>query len=111
MGRGEYLGEFEQLVILALLRLGNDGYGMEVRRELESTSGRSVTIGAVYATLDRLEQKGLLASRQTEPDARPGGRARRVFRVETAGIDALADTRQVFDRMWEGVSLPEETGS
>lgn len=111
MGRGEFLGEFEQLVILALLRLGNESYGMEVRREIEGTSGRPVTIGAVYATLDRLEQKGLLTSRQTEPESRQGGRARRVFRVQPSGFDALADVREMFSRMWEGVRLPEEAGS
>ena len=67
MGKGEYLGEFEQLVMLALLRLGKVGYGMTVRRELEATSGRSVSIGAVYATLDRLEAKGYLSSCRRSP--------------------------------------------
>ena len=64
MGKGEFLGEFEQLVILALLRLGKDGYGMNVRRELERTAGRNVTFGTVYGTLDRLEEKGSITVKE-----------------------------------------------
>lgn len=110
MSRGDFLGEFEQLVILALLRLDNESYGMEVRREIEATSGREVTIGAVYATLDRLENKELLSSRRVPTDPEEGGLPRRLFRVEEAGLRALGEARQVFDRMWRGVSLPDEVG-
>lgn len=105
MGKGDFLGEFEHLVLLAVLRLGNEGYGMEVRRELESSAGRSVTIGAVYATLDRLDRKGLLSSTRTDPEPGSGGRPRRVFRVEPAGRRALAESRALIDRMWRGVDV------
>ena len=68
MGKGDHLGEFEQLVLLAILRLEKDAYGMTVRRELEETARRKVTLGSVYGTLDRLEKKGLVRSWHTEPD-------------------------------------------
>jgi len=103
--KGEYLGEFEQLVILALLRLGRDAYGMTVRRELEETAGRPVALGAVYATLDRLEEKGLVTSWHTDPDPSRGGHPRRYFKVEPAGEQALARSREMMQRMWNGVDL------
>jgi len=107
MGKGDYLGEFEQLVLLALVRLGKEGYGMTVRRELEATSGRSVSIGSVYATLDRLEAKGYLSSSLGEPEPVRGGRARRTFRIESDGLVALAHSRDVLNKMWDGVSLSD----
>jgi PadR family transcriptional regulator PadR len=103
--KGEYLGEFEQLVILALLRLGKNAYGMTVRRELLRTARRPVTLGAVYATLERLEAKGLLSSWHSEPDAKRGGHPRRHFKVEPAGELALANSRDMMRRMWRGVKL------
>ena len=111
MGKGEHLGEFEQLVLLALARLGVEGYGMDVRRELEGRTGREVTIGAVYATLDRLERKRLLSSLRTDPEPRRGGRARRLFRIEPAGRQALRDVRSVLETMWDGVALFRREGS
>ena len=108
MGKGDFLGEFEHLVLLAVVRLGGDAYGMTVRRELEESTGRSFTIGAVYATLDRLENKTLLTSRRTEPESRPGGRSRRLFELEDAGRVALLESRQLFDSMWQGVHIAEE---
>lgn len=108
MAKGDYLGEFEQLVILALLRLGNEGYGMTVRRELEHTTGRKVTIGSVYGTLERLEEKGFVSSWHGDPDPVRGGRARRYFQVEAAGERALAHTRTMMNRMWKGVKLARE---
>jgi DNA-binding PadR family transcriptional regulator len=113
MAKGDYLGEFEQLVVLSLLRLDNEGYGMLVRRELEQTTGREVTIGAVYGTLDRLEEKGLVSSWRSEPDPVRGGRSRRYFRVEPEGEAALARAREMFRKMWDGVELatqPESSG-
>ncbi|UCD23029.1 MAG: helix-turn-helix transcriptional regulator [Gemmatimonadota bacterium] len=107
MGKGEYLGEFEQLVMLALVRLGKVGYGMTVRRELEATSGRSVSIGAVYATLDRLEAKGYLSSSVGDPEPVRGGRGRRTFTMEPDGLVALARSRAVLDKMWDGVRLSD----
>jgi len=111
MGKGNVPGEFEQLVLLALLRLGNEGYGMTVRRELQATTDRDVTIGAVYSTLARLEEKGLLSSWHVDPEPQRGGRARRFFRVEEPGREALAESREMFERMWDGVELTDEASS
>jgi PadR family transcriptional regulator PadR len=105
MGKGDYLGEFEQLVLLALVRLGKEGYGMTVRRELESTSGRSVSIGSVYSTLDRLETKGFLSSEHGDPEPVRGGRARRTFHIELEGMTALARSRDLLSKMWDGVAI------
>lgn len=99
------LGEFETLVLLALLRLGADGYGMAVRRELAERAGREAAIGAVYATLERLEAKGLVTSRDGAATAARGGRARRFFDITPAGRAAVAETRQVLDRMFDGLDL------
>ena len=74
MSKGDHLGEFEQLVLLALMRVGGSGYGMEVRRELEATSGRDVAIGAVYGTLERLEAKGHASSSRLDPEPSRSGR-------------------------------------
>ena len=105
MGKGDYLGEFEQLVLLALVRLDKEGYGMTVRRELEATSGRSVSIGSVYTTLDRLEAKGFVASSRSDPEPIRGGRARRNFRVLPAGLVALARSRELPAKMWDGIAF------
>jgi PadR family transcriptional regulator PadR len=104
MGKRD-LPEFEQLVLLALVRLGAEGYGMTVRRELEATSGRSVTIGSVYATLERLEAKGYVTSWHGDPDPVRGGRARRNFEPTPDGLVALARARDVMERMWDGVTV------
>lgn len=95
------LGTFEEHVLLAVIRSGDEAYGMHVRRELEAVTGRDVTIGSVYVTLDRLEAKGLVISSRTtdEPSSR------RVFAVTAAGARALAATRAMRDRLWEGVEL------
>ena len=93
------LGSFEEQVLLGVLRTGAAAYGMAVRREIEEVTGRDVAIGAVYATLDRLEAKGLAAS------TRGLGGARRVFTVTGAGLRALAETRAARDRLWRGVDL------
>ncbi len=105
MAKGGYLGEFEQLVMLAVLRLGNEAYGMTVRRELEKTAQRNVTIGSVYGTLERLEEKGLMSSSRGDPEAVRGGRSRRNFRVEPKGEWALAEAREMMRRMWRGVDV------
>lgn len=105
MGKGEFLGEFEHLVLLAVLRVDDGAYGLNVRRELEDCTGREVTIGAVYSTLDRLEGKGLLRSHRTEPENRPGGRSRRQFELTDDGRAALTTSRSLIDRMWQGVQL------
>ncbi|HYN10739.1 MAG TPA: helix-turn-helix transcriptional regulator [Vicinamibacterales bacterium] len=99
MGSSGFLGEFEQLVLLAVVRLGQDAYGMRIRREIEHRAGRSTSIGAVYATLDRLEAKGFVRAR----DDSSGGRARRFFGVSPTGMDALESARELQARMWAGL--------
>jgi len=99
------MGEFEQLVLLALLRLGNDAYGMEVREEIETRTGREISYGAVYTTLDRLEQKGYVTHRLGEATPERGGRAKKYFRVLPEARDALRATQQALTVMWEGVRL------
>lgn len=97
------LGSLEEQVMLAVIRTGDDAYGMHVRRELEAVTGRDITIGSVYATLDRLEAKGFVtSSRSTAAD----GQSRRIFAVTSAGIASLALTRDTRDRLWTGVRLP-----
>ena len=105
MGKGSILGEFEQIVLLAVARLEEHGYGVTIREEIERQAGREVTIGAVYATLSRLEEKGFAASWEGEAEARRGGRARRHYRIEPAGIRALQAARGMMDRMWDGVDF------
>ena len=103
--RGEYLGEFELLVMATLARLGEDAYGMEIRRDIEERTGRQVSIGNVYATLRRLQAKGYVGSRTGEPTAERGGRAKRFLYLEPEGIEALERSRRV---MLEALAdLPE----
>ena len=99
------MGEFEQLVLLAILRLDNRAYGMEIREEIEKQTGKDVSYGAVYTTLDRLGGKGWVAHDLGDPTPERGGRARKYFRVEPAGCAALRATRQTLEVMWEGVSI------
>jgi PadR family transcriptional regulator len=87
-----YLGEFEHLVLLALLRLEGRAYGVTARREIETRANREVSIGAVYATLDRLQDKGYVKSFMGEPTAERGGRSKRFFRITAKGVTALNRT-------------------
>jgi PadR family transcriptional regulator len=103
MSKGDYLGEFEQIVLIALLRLGRTAYGMAVRREIEERTGRQVSIGAVYSTLQRLEGKGYVTSFTGEPTAARGGRAKRFFRIEADGERSLQRAQEAIDRMMEGL--------
>lgn len=95
------LGVLEEQVLVAVLRTRGDAYGMEVRREIEKVTGREIAIGAVYATLDRLEAKGLLLSRRVQADEG----SRRLFELTRAGATALAETRVMRERLWQGVDL------
>jgi PadR family transcriptional regulator PadR len=105
MGKDGLPGSFEELVLLAVARAEGSAYGMTVRREIESRTGRDITIGSVYATLDRLEAKGWLASHHGEGSAERSGRARRFFRIRPDGVAALAAARDARDPMWEGIDL------
>jgi PadR family transcriptional regulator PadR len=104
VAKGDYLGEFEQLVMLAVLRLQDDAYGMEVRREIESRAGRDSSIGAVYATLDRLETKGLVRSRELAPEG-DRGRPRRLYLITADGGRALERTQAAVASMWAGLKV------
>jgi PadR family transcriptional regulator PadR len=100
-----YLGEFEHLVLLAVLRLGDDAYAVPVRGAIESRAGRAVARGALYTTLDRLEQKGLLRSRLGDPTAERGGKARRYYSVTARGLASLRAARASIESLAEGLSL------
>ena len=95
------LGTFEEQVLLAVLRTGAEAYGMSVRREIEDVTGRALAVGAVYATLDRLESKGLATSRRADVE----GVSRRLFAVTASGARALAESRAMRERLWRGVEL------
>jgi PadR family transcriptional regulator PadR len=99
------IGEFEQLVLLAVMRLGDSAYGVPIQREIEERAGRRVTVGALYATLDRLEGKRLLHSWFADPTPQRGGRSKRYFQLLPAGIEALAESKAAYERMWKGVRL------
>lgn len=101
----EHLGEFELIVLLALVRLGEHAYGVPIRREIEEKTGRSVTVGALYRTLDRLETKGYVSSWFGDPAPERGGRAKRYFRVDPLGMRALRQTERALKAMWEGIDL------
>jgi DNA-binding PadR family transcriptional regulator len=100
-----YLGEFEQLVLLAVLRLGDEAYAVTIRQAIEDAAMRTVSRGALYTTLERLETKGLLSSRMGEPTADRGGRARRYHKVTAAGMRALRAARDAVAKLTAGVDL------
>ena len=102
----EVLGAFEQAVMLAVVRLEEHAYGRAILKELQHRLQRDVAAGAVHATLERLEGKGLLASRLGSGTAIRGGRARRFYRVQPAGFRALNDARAAVDNLWHGLKWP-----
>ena len=102
------MGEFEQIVLLAVLQLNNEAYGMEAREEIGARTGRDVSIGALYRTLARLETKGYVSHAMGEPSGERGGRAKKYFRVEDAGREALERSRRALSTMREG--LPADGG-
>ena len=101
--RDNPLGSLEHIVLLGVMRLDSDAYGMTVRREIESATGRDVSIGAIYATLARLQAKGLIKSYTGEPTAERGGRAKRHFRMTADGKAALRTTREIIMKMSAGI--------
>jgi PadR family transcriptional regulator PadR len=105
MSHRDYLGEFEHIVVLALLRLSDRAYGVTVRQEIEVRIGREVSIGAIYATLDRLEAKGYVKSQLGDPTPERGGRAKRFFRVTAKGIVAVNRSHRAIKTMTEGLDL------
>ncbi len=105
MPKGDFLGEFEQVVLLALARLKSRGYGMAILREIEERTGRNVGIGSVYSALDRMERKGYITSRLGDPTPERGGRAKRFYRLERPGLMALNRSRSMYASLWEGLEL------
>jgi PadR family transcriptional regulator PadR len=105
MSAREYLGEFEHIVLLAVLRLGDQAYGVTIRREIEARTSREVSIGAIYATLDRLEAKNLVQSRLGDPTPERGGRSKRFFRVTAQGVSAVKHTHLALRSLTEGLAL------
>ena len=102
----DLIGQFEQAVLLALIRLGKDAYGRAILNEVQQRLNRDVSAGAVYATLERLEAKGLVSSKLAPGTAIRGGRARRYFAPTGTGVRALNDAKSVTDSIWQGLAWP-----
>ena len=109
MPKRSNIGDLEVMVMLALLRLGDNAYGVPISQEIEQQSGREVALGSVYATLERLEGRGLVSSYLGKPTAERGGKAKRYFRVTQNGLRQVRQTRQVLMKLWRG--LPELEGA
>ncbi len=105
MAKGDHLGEFEEVVLLALATCEKAPYGIEIYDEIERVTGRESSITAVYMTLSRLEQKGYVSSQKGEPTAQRGGRAKRFYQLEPTGAEALRRNRQTFEKLWRGARL------
>lgn len=102
------LTDFELMILLAVLRVGDDAYGVRIARELEETAGRSAQLAAIYAALDRMESRGLVGSTLGEPTPERGGRAKRLFRVTPKGLAQAKDTQQALTALWS--NLPQLRG-
>jgi PadR family transcriptional regulator len=102
--RLESLGEFEQYVLLAVVRLGDSAYGVAIRQEIEARTDREVAIGALYTSLGRLEQKGYVRSKMSDPTPQRGGRSKRFFTLTASGAAALRQSRDRLARMWDGLA-------
>ena len=97
------LGEFEQVVLLSILRLGDDAYAVSVRDEIARCTGREVSRGSIYITLDRLETKGYLKSRLADPTPERGGRAKRYYALRPRAVEALRECRRQLQSLWRGL--------
>ena len=104
-----FLGPFEQLLLTALACAPGEAYGVEIRRTIEGHSGRTISPGAIYTALDRLERRGLVASRLGDPTAQRGGKRKRYYRLEPAGAAILRDTERALARMVGGARPEPET--
>jgi PadR family transcriptional regulator PadR len=103
MSTRSYLGETELMVLLAVVRLGDEAYGVPISKELLTLARREVALGSIYAALDRLEQKGFVSSLLGDPTPERGGRAKRYFRVTPTGVRALKMTRTALTNLWSGI--------
>lgn len=113
MAKTDHLGEFEQLALLAVMRLGDDAWGARIQEELDASAEREASISAIYITLTRLEKKGMVRSWMGPPGDERGGKPRRYFAVEPEGVMALDEARQRLLSMWDGLeaALEAATGS
>jgi DNA-binding PadR family transcriptional regulator len=100
---GSYIGEFEHMVLLAIMQLGDSAYGVAIMDELQDRIGRATSRGATYMTLDRMETKGLIKSRMGEPTAERGGRAKRLFTVTPAGAEAVRRSQAAYRELSKGL--------
>lgn len=105
-----YLNDLEQLLLLSVLRLGDDAHGGAIRADLMETAGRSVAVATIYVALSRLEEHGYVRSWMADPTPVRGGKAKRYYAVQPAGAEALRESRAMLDRMWRGVPLSESGG-
>ena len=107
----KHVGELEHLILLAIVRLGPDAYGMSILRELEDRAERTVSRGALYLVLERMVQKGYLETRMGEPTSERGGRAKRFFELTDAGREALRVSGRSLLALWDGLESILEEGS
>jgi len=107
MSDRSYLGEFELMILLAVLHLGDEAYGVPISRELERHRRRDISVGSVYAALERLESKGLVASSLGDPTPERGGKAKRYFRVTKEGLRQVHETRRVLTGLWRALPDPK----
>ncbi len=110
MGRDGFLGEFEQMLLLAVMRLGNEAYGVRLMEELETRVGRNVSRGSVYVTLDRMEDKGWISSELSASKPERGGRPRRMVRVTPEGLTVLRKSRAALLDLWDGLEEALDAG-
>ena len=110
MTRTHNLGEFEQIVLLSILHLGETAYGFRVRAEIADHTGRSVAPGALYTTLDRLEDKGFVTSRVGDPTPERGGRAKRYYKVSASGLKAVKRAQNAYQSLLQGLEILEIQG-
>jgi PadR family transcriptional regulator, regulatory protein PadR len=103
MSERGYLGEFELMLLLAVIHLGDEAYGVPISRELEKHRGKDVAVGSVYAALERLEAKGLVSSMLGDPTPERGGKAKRFFRITKEGLRQVHETRRVLTRLWQTI--------
>ena len=103
--KGDHIGEFEELVLLAVAALGDEAYGVSIKERLDRETRRDISIGAVYAALDRLEGKWLVESRETPGPAARGGRRRRSFATTATGRRTLRDMRALRERLWRATPV------
>jgi DNA-binding PadR family transcriptional regulator len=108
MAKGDSLSNFELMVMLVLIRLGDEAYGVPISQQIAKESGRDVPLGSVYATLERLEEKGFVESEVGAPTSERGGRAKRYFVVTNSGLRVIRETQRILVKLWKG--LPELQG-